>query len=101
MPTVVAFVAVEYVPAGQLVQVPDPVVGLYVPATQGVHGPAFGPVSPARHTQLVNATLALAEVVLSGQAMQVVLELAPTAAEYFPATHEVHDAVPGASLYFP
>lgn len=91
----------EYLPAGQLVQVIDPVVVLYVPATQGVHGPAFGPVNPARHSQLVNATLAVNEVVLSGQAKQVVLELAPIAAEYFPATHEVHDAVPIASLYFP
>jgi hypothetical protein len=50
--------AVEYLPAPQLVQAADPVVVLYFPATQTVHTPASGPVYPALHTQVVGRDIA-------------------------------------------
>ncbi len=52
-----ALVLDEYVPAPQLVHATEPVVVLYLPATQDVHGPSFGPVNPGM--QRLHAALAV------------------------------------------
>jgi hypothetical protein len=50
---IVAFTAVEYVPAEQLVHATLPVVVLKVPGIQATHGPPLGPVYPTLQVQLV------------------------------------------------
>ena len=53
--TAVAAVVVKYVLAGQLVHAAEPVVDLYVPLTQAVHVPPFGPVYPTAHCAFARA----------------------------------------------
>jgi hypothetical protein len=49
----VAATEVEYAPAGQLIQAPEPDTVLYWPAAHGEQRPPFGPVYPALHVQSV------------------------------------------------
>jgi hypothetical protein len=79
--TTVAATAVEYVPTRQSVQVALPVIVLYLPATQTVHVPPFGPVKPRLHVQAARAELAVGELELVGQARQVVATVALTVVE--------------------
>jgi hypothetical protein len=60
---------VEYVAVPQSVHVALPLVVLYFPATQAVHGPPSGPVNPALQvgTQALTDKLPLGEVVPAGQ----------------------------------
>jgi hypothetical protein len=74
----------EYVPEKQLVHPTEPVVVLYFPATQAVHGPPSGPVYPALQAALRQAAL---DVLAVG--------------EVKPAGHTVHCDVPVLFLYVP
>jgi hypothetical protein len=74
-------VAAEYVPAPQSVHTDDPVVPLYFPATHAVHGPPSGPIDPALQVQFVKAALPVGELEFDGQALHVMLDVAPTAVE--------------------
>ncbi len=47
----------EYVSAGQFMQLVFPVTPLYLPPTHAAHGSPFGPVYPALQKQLVKAAL--------------------------------------------
>ena len=84
----------EKLPAAQSVQATLPVVDLCFPATQAKHGPLFGPVYPALHTQLA---LPAAELAFPVQLMQVLDDLAPTCAEYWLTRQEVQAEAAGAS----
>ncbi len=97
----VAPTVAENVPAAQSVHAAVPVMILYLPATQVVHGPPSGPVNPTLHIQAVRATLDIGELELVGHARQVAATVAPTVAEYVPAAQSVHAAVPVAILYLP
>ena len=77
----VAATVVENVLAPQSVHATLPITFLYFPATQAVHTPPSGPVKPALHTQAARAELAVGELELVGQAIQVVLTVAPTVVE--------------------
>lgn len=98
-----------------------PLVVLYFPATQAVHGPASGPVNPALHaivTQAVADELPVGEVLPAGQVMHALIpnppeyvptrqfvhtveELAATTIEYFPASQFVHPIAATAIEYEP
>jgi len=52
------------------------------------------------HTQSLNCTLEIGDIESAGHAWQT-SDVAPTAVEYFPATHWLHSAVPRATLNFP
>ncbi len=68
---------------------------LYVPATQAVHGPPFGPVNPRLQVQLVSALQPLHDAPeLAGHTRQVVATVAPTVVEYVTALQLVHAAEP-------
>ncbi len=115
--TLSAPTVVEYFPAPHKVHAADPAAGLYVPATQAVHGPPLGPVYAALHTQSVTSSLKIGdeesdgqftqvvrsadEYVAAGQSRHVETLSAPTVVEYFPAPHNVHAADPAAGLYVP
>jgi len=58
----VARVLVEKVPAKQSVHAALPLLVLYFPATQPLHGPPFGPEKPAQHVQAAAAELPLGEL---------------------------------------
>jgi len=64
---VLAAVAVEYVPARQLVQASLPLMNLYFPGTQPVHVPPLGPENPALHRQAFCASLATGALEFVGQ----------------------------------
>ena len=81
----------EYVLAPQLVHAAEPVMFLYLPVTQAVHGPPFGPENPTLHVQAARAELEVGELELVGQARQVV---APTVVEYVPVSQLVHVTEP-------
>jgi hypothetical protein len=69
----VAFVIVEYVPAAQSVHAALPIVVLYFPGTQAVHGPPSGPVNPALQptdTHALIFELPAADVEPAGHATQ-------------------------------
>ena len=88
-------------PEGHVVHAALPLTILYVPATQPVQEPPFGPVNPALQTQAVMTVLVIGEVVSAGHARQVVATVAPTVAEYFPAPQSVQTTLPTALLYLP
>ena len=58
----------EYLPLPQSVQVSEPVLILYVPATHAVHVPPLLPVKPASQMQSVRSLLAWGESELAGHA---------------------------------
>jgi hypothetical protein len=62
----VAAVVSEYVPAEQSLHKSLPVDVLYLPATQAVHTPPFGPVKPRLQVQAVTTTLVVGELELTG-----------------------------------
>jgi hypothetical protein len=70
-----------YVFGAHVVHAAEPVTFLTLPAAQKTHGPPFGPVLPALHTQLLRFMLPTDEFELTG--------------------HTVHDAVFALSLYVP
>ena len=55
VPTVVAFMAVEYVFPPHSRHAALPMTFLYLPAAHALHVPPLGPVYPGLHTQLVRA----------------------------------------------
>ena len=57
VPLLVALTEVELFPASHKVQGSDPLAGLYLPATQAVHGPPSGPVYPGLQVQSVILSL--------------------------------------------
>ncbi len=98
---IVAPVLVEYVPDPQSVHTALPLLGLYFPATQTLHGPPFGPVNPVLHMQAARAELASGELELVGHVMHVVEIVAPVLVEYVPDPQSVHTVLPLLGLYFP
>ena len=81
----------EYLPAPQLVHAAEPVAALYVPATQAVHVPPFGPEYPGLQTQLLDPT---ADCEFNGHARQVLTSSAPVVVEYLPSTQLVQAVFP-------
>ncbi len=69
---IVAPAVEEYVLAPQSVHKTDPVVVLYLPATQEVHGPPLGPVYPVlqTHPMISPAADALVVIVFAGHDLQ-------------------------------
>ena len=84
---IVAPTVVEYVAAAQSVHTALPVAILYLPATQAVHEPPFGPVKPMLHVQAARAELEIGELELVGHAVHVAV---PFVLLYFPATQAEH-----------
>ena len=80
-------VVLEKVPAVQGVHAALPVAVLKVPATHAEHGPPLGPVYPALQIQAVTTVLEIGDVVFAGHARQVVILIAPSAAEYVATGH--------------
>ena len=79
-----------------------PALVLYVPATQGVHGPdPSGPEKPTLHVQAATAELEIAELELVGHVTQVATAEAPTVVEYVPVVQSAHAALPVTVLYLP
>ena len=88
----------ELVCEGHAVQLPDPVVALYFPASHAVHASPFAlAVCPTTHTQSVSASLAPAELVCEGHAEHAT---APVTVLYVPASHAVH-ATPFSPAVYP
>ena len=89
----------EFLPATQSVQIVDPVLGLYLPATHPVQTPSV-PVQPALQIHDIILTLPGSESVFTQSRHFVVLyaeysfvyEL--TGTEYFPASHILHTIDP-------
>ncbi len=92
---------IEYVPVKQSVHAALPLIVLYFPATQAVHGTPSGPVNPALQAQALTAELAVGELEFAGHARHVVAIVAPTDMEYVPDKQSVHAALPLIVLYFP
>lgn len=88
---------VEYLPARQSVHAPAPVSGLYLPATQAVHGL---PVKPALHWHCELLELPAGEFVFDRHATHTLLT-APIIVEYLPSRQSVHAREPVSDLYFP
>ena len=82
-----ALPATELDNAEQFSQDEEPVTGLYLPATQCVHGPASGPVDPALQTQAVMPVPSANEVERNGQSAQAEV---PGVDLYLPAAHCAH-----------
>ena len=93
-------VVVRYLPAPQLVHASEPVVVLYFPAAHAEHGPPSGPVYPRLQRQLASCVDPAGDCEFDGQAWQVLVDVAPRAPEYLPASQSVHDVAPAAE-YFP
>jgi len=91
----------EYLPAAHDVQLADPVDSLCFPATHAVHVSPLGPVNPALQAQCVKTVLPEGELEFDGQAMQVEVADALTAAEYVPDPHLVHAVAAVAVEYDP
>ena len=90
--------ASELVCAGHAVQMPVPVVALYVPAPHAEHAtPSVSAVYPATHEQSPAAVLPASELVCAGHAVQMP---APAVALYVPAPHAEH-ATPSVSAVYP
>ena len=83
---VVAPSAAVYLPVSQSVHAALPAPALNLPAAQSTHAPPSGPVEPALQMH-ADAALSAGEKELAGHASHVVLALAPSAAEYLPATY--------------
>ena len=84
-------------PVGHVLHAALPVVVLYFPATQAVHGPPSGPVNPAlqdAETQALTAELPPGEVVPAGHETH-----APAVAEYVPAGQLAHPDVALTQLF--
>jgi hypothetical protein len=71
---------------GQSMQLAEPVIAVYLPASHAVHGPPSGPVDPALQMQLVTTALPSGELEYTGQLMHVEIAEAPTAVDHFPAS---------------
>ena len=77
---------------GQSVHAALPLIVLYLPATQAVHGaPPLAPVKPALQMHSMTLVLALGEVRLGSHAVHWAL---PTVFFHVPAAHAVHEVVP-------
>ena len=82
-------------------QLAEPVIAVYLPASHAVHVPPSGPVDPALQMQLVTTALPAGELEFGGQSMHVELAEAPTAVEYVPAAQSLQTADPVNALYCP
>ena len=76
----------EYCPDRQLTHAPVPVTVLYCPAGHAVHGPPFGPVYPASHTQLVSSPLFAGAREFTGHRLQFALP----SGDHWPSGHGRH-----------
>ena len=83
----VAPIALKCLPYWQFVHSPDPLIALYVPKAQNVHGPPSCPVDPALQVQSAIVMLPNAELACAGQLSQ---PPDPVAFLYLPATHAAH-----------
>ena len=64
----------EYLPAEQSKQGPEPFTDLYLPGPHAIHaGPPSGPVYPRSHLQSPTAELDSAEMAFVGHAMHMLL----------------------------
>ena len=88
--------ATEYLASTHASQAALPVTALYVPATQAVHGPPFGPVNPTLQVQEVSELLPLGDVLDAGQAVHASV---PVVALYLAATHVAHDVADRSDRY--
>ncbi len=79
--------SLEKVLAGHVLHAAVPGASLNLPAAQKTHGPPFGPVLPALHTQLLRFMLPADEFELTGQLVQFAL---PEEFLYVPDGHIVH-----------
>jgi len=69
----------RYLPASHDLHAIEPAVSSYFPATHSAHaGPPFTPAEPATHLQSLCATVACAELVRSGHAVQPVSAVPPS-----------------------
>jgi hypothetical protein len=96
----VAFRAVEYVSAAHSKHAALPACGLYVPATQCVHGPPSGPVHPGSQRQRVRLPLAASDEEWSGQSSHWFSAAAETA-ENCPGRHSAHTDTANSGLKVP
>jgi hypothetical protein len=85
-------------PDPQLVQAPEPILILNLPASHAVHGPPLGPVKPALQIQ---AALPAGASEFSGHDEQVLSAVAAVTIENLPLTHWMHVSGPGLILYLP
>jgi hypothetical protein len=76
-----------YMFGGHVVHAVGPVTFLTLPAAQKTHGPPFGPVLPALHTQLLRFILPIDEFELTGQLVHATV---PEEFLYVPDGHTVH-----------
>ena len=83
----VAPIALKCLPYWQFVHSPDPLIALYVPKAQSVHGPPSCPVDPALQVQSAVMMLPNAEWESAGHLSQ---PPDPVAFLYLPATHAAH-----------
>ena len=97
----VAPASAEYLPASQSVHSALPVPALNLPAAQSTHAPPSGPVEPALQTHADAPALPVGEEELAGHASHVVLAVAPSAAEYLPASQSMHVSMPAPALNLP
>ena len=88
--------AAEYLACTHASHAALPDAALYVPATQAVHGPPFGPVNPTLQVQEVSELLPLGDVLDAGQALHASV---PVVFLYFPATHVAHDVADRSDRY--
>ena len=98
---VVAPSAAVYLPVSQSVHAALPAPALNLPAAQSTHAPPSGPVEPALQMHADAPALSAGEKELAGHASHVVLAVAPSAAEYLPASQSMHAALPAPTLNLP
>ena len=81
LPCAIAPMLERYLPALHSVHEAEPIISLYFPATQAVHGPPFGPANPSLQRQLVESVEPLGDCESTGQPPQVLLATAPGVTE--------------------
>ena len=74
-------VLMRYLPALQSRHEAEPMMSLYFPIPQAVHGPPFGPVYPRLQRQLLETSLPLRDCEFPGQIVQVPTPVAPATVE--------------------
>jgi hypothetical protein len=90
-----------YLLAPQSVQSALPVASLYLPATQAVHVPPFGPVNPRLHTHCDSTLLPVCSVTALVGQLEHVLSVFAVAVEYVCDGQSEHAADPWTVLNFP
>ena len=91
----------EYVFMAQGSHEAEPLELLYVPATQLVHDPPFGPLDPTLHVQLLRASLPGGDLDWEGQFEHVLNVVAPEVFEYVFLAQRSQVLEPEELLYLP